>query len=850
VSPNEDPAPSPEVSLYGMSVSPDEPPRPQEPLPAPAAGFTFVRELGRGGMGVVYEAIEEAGGRHVALKVIANRLSQSRDATERFEREARLAGSISHPNCVFVYGAHSIHGAPAISMELMTGQTLEDRVKSREPIPTPTAVRWAIEILNGLEAAHTIGIVHRDVKPSNCFLTADEHVKVGDFGLSRSIEGNLGLTQSGAFLGSPLYASPEQVRGRAIDQRADVYSVGATLYTLLAGRPPHVGSAIGDVLAQIVSETPRPISTERPGISRALEALVMRALAKDPAKRFQDCAAFRRALLPYAPGNLTPATLGLRIVAFIIDQMIVSLIYQGACLGLYYAGVRWASPVPKTEAMPGGPWGVIASYAAVLVWFAVLENRFGASVGKKLLGLRVTRVDGGHTELWRTTLRAAVFLTPLALPNVVFGASEHWAPGLVRVGAFLVPLITMRKTNGYRGIHELASGTRVLRSMEIAGTTRARAVGHEQRKPATGFPATIGGYAVEGLVGATDRGSVLVARDPNLERSVWIHVVAGGAGSARSTEPPRPSGLRFLKHGDGPLAFEVYESPGGAALRDHAAAHGSLAWPSALEDLRSLIGEMSSRVGDVALEQLWVDRHGRIRVLDFAIDGKSPGGPVEVLAAATRLLLVGDASSNAVLPSDLPIHAEKPVRRLLGLDPPFASLAEARAALDGLTGRPVILSRPRRVGQIVLVSLWFFFVGLIVFLAVGGETTMRSGNHAEDVAPAEAAIFVAGVFFVPSILLAFALRGGLTYAMLGIGLRNRRGLRASRWRSALRATLVCLPALPALLGMALGERLGQVAPLAGAGISVLTYAGLAAWSVWHPHRGPADMVAGTTLVRR
>src|SRR5436190_3640250 len=231
----DDSARDPELSLYGLSINPDRQAARVEPLPAPEAGFTFVRELGRGGMGVVYEAREDATGRQVAVKVIAQRLMENADAVGRFEREARLAASISHPNCVFVFGAHAVGGATAISMELMTGETLDNRVRGAEPIPVETAVQWGMEMLDGLAAAHAVGIVHRDVKPSNCFLTRDGHVKVGDFGLSRSVDGDLGLTQSGAFLGSPLYASPEQVRGRPLDARTDVYSAGATLYALLAG---------------------------------------------------------------------------------------------------------------------------------------------------------------------------------------------------------------------------------------------------------------------------------------------------------------------------------------------------------------------------------------------------------------------------------------------------------------------------------------------------------------------------------------------------------------------------------------------------------------------------------------
>src|SRR5437870_1336332 len=156
-------------------------------LPRTTGGFRLMRELGRGGMGVVYEAEEIASGRTVALKVLLHELGLEGPAFERFQREARLAAAISHSQCVFVYGAHEIDGFPAIAMELVGGETLEDRIRRGDKVPIETAVRWMLDILDGLEAAHGTGILHRDVKPSNCFVTPEGRVKIGDFGLSRSL---------------------------------------------------------------------------------------------------------------------------------------------------------------------------------------------------------------------------------------------------------------------------------------------------------------------------------------------------------------------------------------------------------------------------------------------------------------------------------------------------------------------------------------------------------------------------------------------------------------------------------------------------------------------------------------
>jgi uncharacterized RDD family membrane protein YckC len=845
----------PDLSLHGLTVSPGGPVRRDEALPAPSGGFTFLRELGRGGMGVVYEAVEDATGRHVALKIISQRSGLGADAAERFEREARLAGSISHENCVFVYGAHVIHGAPAISMEMMPGHTLEDRIRAPEPVPIEAAVGWTIDILDGLDAAHALGIVHRDVKPSNCFLTANGRVKVGDFGLSRSLEGDLGLTQSGAFLGSPLYASPEQVRGRKVDQRADVYSAGATLYALLAGRPPHSGSSVGDVLAQIVSEAPLPVSSLRPGIPRSLDAIVARALAKDPARRFQDCAAFRNALRPYGPNGLTPATLGLRVAAYVVDSILVSLLFQGGSYALYLLGFRYPSALPDAAWLPAGRLARVLPDVLLIAWFAVLESRFGGSVGKRLLGLRVVSMDGGQPGLLRSALRAAIFMGPFLVASSLADVVSREVEGGLRIVAFLVPLLAMRKRNGYRGFHELATGTRVVRSQLLA-RDRGRSQAFDPGRPsAAGLPAAIGPYPVGSLVGTTDRGTVVTATDPALERSVWIHFgdAVGGRGGDGTHEALRPLGLRWIRRGSDPVPYDVFESPGGGPPAEYVASRGTVAWPVVLEQLRGLIDELAARGGDVVPEQLWIDRWGRLRVLDFAIGGRTPSTPVAVLGTAARVLLVGAPGPGAgVLPADLPLHADATVRRLFGLAAPFATLEEARAALADLASRPAILSRRRRAAQVVLTAIWLANValGALIMFDPDGPAAPGPGAGAGSPAPStSAAIIVAAAYCVPSIVLGFALRGGLTFTLLGVRLRDSAGRAAARWRCAWRSFVACSPTFPALVTWSVHGVPPQWHGLAAAASAILLVAG-GAWSVMRPEKGIADWIAGTRPVRR
>ena len=226
-------------------------------LPQRVGGYRLLRALGAGGMGAVYEAEEGHSGRRVALKLIGAAFSTSGDAVERFRQEGRIASMLSHPRCVFVLNVDEDAGRPYIVMELMEGLTLKDEIERHGPMAPEAAIAKILDVIDGLQTAHRLDIIHRDVKPSNCFLEADGRVKVGDFGLAKSLVKESHLTKTGAFVGTPHFASPEQVRGENIDQQTDVYSVAATLFYLLTGQPPFFGSDPTATLARIVSDPRR-----------------------------------------------------------------------------------------------------------------------------------------------------------------------------------------------------------------------------------------------------------------------------------------------------------------------------------------------------------------------------------------------------------------------------------------------------------------------------------------------------------------------------------------------------------------------------------------------------------------
>jgi serine/threonine protein kinase len=271
-------------------------------------------------MGEVYEAEHLEHGRRIALKVLSQRLSDPTDRA-RFLREGQLAASVSHPHTVYIYSSDEIAGMPVIAMELLPGGTLKDRVEKKGPLAPIEAIDAILQVISGLEEAHAAGILHRDIKPSNCFVDADGTVKIGDFGLSIPTIAHdvTQLTVTGTVQGTPQFASPEQLRGQSLDVRSDIYAVGATLYYLLTGRPPFDDRDLMVLVSRIATEPPPSLRKGRPGIPRALAETVLHCLAKDPAHRPTSYRSLASALEPLSSSVKTPAPLGIRFAAGVID---------------------------------------------------------------------------------------------------------------------------------------------------------------------------------------------------------------------------------------------------------------------------------------------------------------------------------------------------------------------------------------------------------------------------------------------------------------------------------------------------------------------------------------------------
>jgi hypothetical protein len=645
-------------------------------LPQPGEQFghyAIVRALGAGGMGAVYEAEDLESGRRVALKVLSHRLD-SPDARERFFREGRLAASINHPNSVYIFGTEEIGGTPVISMELVSGGTLQERVRARGPLPIGEAVDCVLQIIEGLEAAQRIGILHRDVKPSNCYMGEVGAVKIGDFGLSIStaVRTEPAITATGAFLGTPAFCSPEQLRGEELNARSDMYSVGATLFYLLTGRTPFDAPNMVQLLATVLEQRAPSPRKFRPEIPQGLAKVVLRCLEKQSGDRFKGYADLAQALAPYSSIAPTPATLSLRFLAGVVD--LVLLCTLAAVINISAFGSVMAFMDQAMQLSPKVLVCVLGWVCVALLYYAVFEGLWGAAAGKALCRLRVVGQGRNPPGFARALLRAVVYVLPPFVPYwAAFGANpkaymstSQLTQTLLGLSCYVIMallFVTARRRNGFAAVQDQLTGTRVV--SRAAVTSRRVLAASEVPPPAVESAIIIGPYHV--LQALTDGGARHSVRavgaeskteldgsrgssgahgvprptsddewflgyDLKLLRKVWIRVVPPG------TQPVpvawrslgRIGRLRWLTGKRSPEEnWDAFEALNGQPFPELTGKPQP--WREVRYWLHDLAVEISAAEKDgtlpeLAFDRVWITGDGRAKLLDFpapGLDGKS-----------------------------------------------------------------------------------------------------------------------------------------------------------------------------------------------------------------------------------
>jgi hypothetical protein len=852
-------------------------------LPAVVGGYRLLRPLGGGAMGTVYEAEDPASGRRVAVKLIQPDLTESDDAIERFRQEGRLASALAHPRAVFVLAADEEAGRPYIVMELMPGSTLDDVVKERGPLPVEEALIKILDVIEGLEAAHQLGLVHRDIKPSNCFLDAAGRVKVGDFGLARSLSTDLRLTRTGTFLGTPLFAAPEQIKCEAVDAQSDVYSVAATLYYLLTGRAPFQSTDSLASLARIVSEDPPPMRQWRPELPRALERVVFWGLQRDRRRRWRSLEEFRHALAAFLPAEPSISGLGLRSAAYAID-LVALIVLENLS---YWALASHVSNLPTQVAIKH-----VVETLIFLLYMGVLEGVWGWSPGKRLLRLRVGTVDANRPPgLKRGLLRAGIFaalfnlgpylaewILAIAQPSMedardavvmaTVGLLTFWGPVL----GYALLLAPMRPLNGFRGLHEILSRTLTYRlrwPRPLRRHALARRVVHVEPLRPAGLPEHVGPYRVTGALQWGQQNRTLLAEDTRLGRRLWLWLrpVAEPALEACHRDMSRGTRARWVGCGeDGPWRWDAFRAPAGTQLVAllHA---GPLSWAEARPILEDLAEELSAAAVDGTLshaltaEDIWIQPSGHVQLLGvslwmpsaFTSTGERDSHALALLADIAILTLEGQPRAPGTpahaVRALVPVHAASILDRLVGVAQPYASVAELQRDLAATRDRPVEVTRKRRLGHLALTFLLLNLpVAQPVLLLTIMLLTLSTPQARGDLVSYAFVIGCTGFY----VLWALLTRGGFAFYRGGIALRRLDGSKPSRLQCGLRALVVWGPvALLLCLALAVPSAGGPEESVLAWGLGMLALLWLLAGAVLalcFPRCSVHDWVAGTYLV--
>jgi hypothetical protein len=600
------------------------------------------------------------------------------------------------------------------------------------------------------------------------------------------------LTKTGAFMGTPLYASPEQIRVEKLDPLTDLYSAAATLYFLLTGRAPHqTGDAVA-TMAAIVADPAPSMRRLRPELSPTLDKVVLRALERDRQRRYRDLEEFKQALEPFLPSRLSIGGMGIRLGAYVIDYLLLTIVMMPWILSTMGNDAQSFFDPHRALEYLRYPW------IGGLFWMAyygVSEGLWGRSLGKQLLGLRVQTLRGDVPGLPRALLRAFIF--ELAFQSGIIVSMILWRVHLQRelsygevvfyanlvnfinfigmvagIGLLLSP---MRARNGYRGVHEFASGTRVVRLPPIIkrrtfpDRTRTFAPVEESLR-------RLGPFDVQGVL-HTGTERVLLGSDPALGRNAWIWLRPAGA-------PPLPPARRDLARANRPRWLASGEQAGqhwdaflaapGSTLVEIVADEGPISWRDARPLIEQLSDEARAACDDgtlpahLKLDQLWIQPGGNLQLLDFSLDREATGGTANAGsdAQARAVAFVSQAVPHMLetpLPGErgrvsapriayastheeddqpavslrarLPAHARRALTPLFTPGTPLQTFDALQKGLHASREQPTEVTRYRRAGQLGI-SLALMFLGpcfcLIGATLVPAFTSINFYIHATE----------------------------------------------------------------------------------------------------------------------
>jgi len=839
-------APGESLSLFGPSE-----------LPCEFGGYRLLGLLGRGGMGTVYEAEQLATGRRVALKMLGQQLG-SPDMRQRFLREGRLAASVNHPNSLYIFGSEEIEGLPVITMEIAGAGTLKDKLKKRGPLPVAEAVDAVLDVISGLESALASGVLHRDIKPSNCFVCPDGSVKVGDFGLSVSTLARTDtfVTAHGKIMGTPAYASPEQLRGDTLDLRADIYSVGATLFTLLTDRAPFEGDNAVQVVANAVNKKPKPLTELRQDVPPGLARVVARCLAKEPDGRYADYTALRNALLPFSSKVPEPASMKIRLSVGWIDYLIAFLIPYVAIM--LFVGAEKLIIQPLAERTLYSARYYIALFCFGFLYFSIVEGFWGAGLGKWLKGLRVVRTNGRPPGIVRALIRILIPIVcvegvrmPLMMALISDANWTGFQTAMFVVTANIcgwIPVLFIlraRRENGFATVWDLASGTRVV--VKPKGTLRPSI------EPATGpeIPTesvdSLGPYQI---IKEMVPGKWIVATDPVLRRRVWLLRRNSLEPSLARRNLARHGRIRWLQKVEaGKATWDAFEAIQGTPFYSLLEGGKRVPWSSLRHWLHDLASELWDATGDntlpaeLSLDHVWVTAQGHAVLLDESWPSVQTGAEtIEVgdLAGQQRFLNAVAACAES---TSLPLHARGVLENLA--DGKFEKLSFLTGILRGLLDKPAEVSKGIRAGSLFMLP---GYVWIAVF--VGRYHDKQWNDHLGGIVIISPLLVLGAIALIQ--LLALPLfRTTPSHATFRLAVINAKGQCANRVTLLRRWAIVWLPLFFPMLFVALLIKRGEHnAAFILAIVLLVLWISAAVYAVIVPNRGLHDRLAGTWVVRR